>query len=113
MLKLLALFFSLAHAQSAVNNNTYLVLSTPAGAQTRSQRQCAALGCDGVLTIWWWNVVSLTDGTGAVEIQPSGAFGKTTTAKACAVGCGLTSQEQASLKTSAQLGNLLPASSAQ
>lgn len=110
MLKLFAFFISIAHAQ-VVNLNTYLVFPTPQQALARSQQQCQALGCDGTLTKYWWNVVTLTDGTGAVEIQPSGAFGKTTTVGPCAV-CGLTPAEQAALKTALQLGSLIPTSNA-
>lgn len=108
MLKLLMMFVGLANAQ-AVNLNKYLVLATPALAQARAQQQCQVLQCDGVFTKFWWNVVTLTDGTGAVEIQPSGFYGATTIVIGpCAVGCGLTIAEQSALKTAVQLGSLLP-----
>jgi hypothetical protein len=93
----------------AVNLNTYLVFPTFAQAQARSQQQCQALNCDPT-TIWWWNVVQLTNGTAAVEIQPSGFYSATDTLSVgpCAVGCGLTAAEQSALQTAAQLGSLLP-----
>jgi hypothetical protein len=110
MLKLLALLIGLAHAQSvSVNPNSYIVFPTLAQAQARSQAQCAALGCDGKFTVFWWNVVPLTDGTAAVEIQPSGTFSTATAAGPCKTSCGLTANEQSQLQTATQLGTKLPA----
>lgn len=112
MLKLLTLLISVASAQ-VVNLNLYLVLPDMPTALARSQTQCQALGCDGVFTKYWWNVIQLTDGTAAVEIHPNGVFGKTIGGIGpCAVGCGLTPAEQAALKTAAQLGSLIPTSNA-
>lgn len=106
MLKLLALFIGVAQAQ--VNLNLDMVFPTAGQAHARSQQACAQYGCDGVLTREWWSVVPLTDGTFALEIQNTGIYGKTATVGPCAVGCGLTPAEQASLKTAFQLATKLP-----
>jgi hypothetical protein len=53
------------------DGNKYLVFGTLAAAQARSQTQCAALGCDGVHTIYWWDVEPTTSGGGAVRVQPA------------------------------------------
>ena len=112
MSKLFAfLIISIAHAQAiTVNPSNYLVFPTFAQAQARSQQQCQAV-CDpgDKVTKYWWNVVPLTDGTAAVEIQPSGYYGKSVIVGPCAVGCGLTTIEQSQLQTATQLGNKLPA----
>jgi hypothetical protein len=85
---------------------SYLVEPTVVAAQARSQQQCAALGCDGVHSIYWWAVVSLTDGTAAVVIEASGPYSASTTV-ASKTG-GLTAAEIVQLKTAVQLGPLLP-----
>ena len=123
MLKLLALLFTItaAHAQ-AINTNTYLIFPTQAAALARSQQQCVTLKCDGVKTIYWWNVIGplnagtagstvVAAGSYAVEIQAVGPFAKTTNAikgTPCAVGCGLTIGEQGQLVTGTQLAPLVP-----
>jgi hypothetical protein len=86
---------------------SYLVEPTLTAAKARSQQQCAALGCDGVRTIYWWPVVALTDGTAAVVIQASGPYSAKLTLGARTT--GLTDAEIAALQTAAQLGALLPA----
>lgn len=106
MLKLLAFLISIVHAQDA---NSYLVLPTPAQAQTRSQQQCQTLGCDGVRTKYWWTVQPLTDSTAAVVILPSGIYGLAANGVGpCAVGCGLTPLEQSAVVTATTLGTRLP-----
>lgn len=98
---------------------TYLIFPTQTLALARSQSQCAALGCDGVKTVYWWNVIgptnagtigstTVTTGSYAVEIQGSGPFAPTTKVGPCAVGCGLTSTEQGQLFTAAQVATVLP-----
>jgi hypothetical protein len=100
--------------------NTYLIYATQALAQARSQMQCAAVGCDGVKTVYWWNVIGPTNagtisatavaaGSYALEVQPGGYFGATVShVGPCAVGCGLSTVEQGSLVTAAQLATVMP-----
>ena len=76
---------------------SYLQTASLAAAQAVSQAQCAALGCDGVHTIYWWHFQPLTTGAGAVLIQPTGAFGPT----------GLSAPQQAALVSPAALGTKL------
>jgi len=59
-----------------------------------------------VHSIYWWAVVSLTDGTAAVVIEASGPYSASTTV-ASKTG-GLTAAEIVQLKTAVQLGPLLP-----
>lgn len=105
MLKLIALLVGVAHAQA--NLNLYMTFPTLAQAHARSQQACVQYACNGVTTEWW-AVVPLTDGTAALEIQNTGIYGKTAVVGPCAVGCGLTPAEQASLKAVFQMGSLLP-----
>lgn len=106
MLKLFALLIGVAHAQA--NLNLYMVFPTLAQAHTRSQQACAQYGCVAPNTREWWAVVPLTDGTAALEIRNVGIYGKTAIVGPCAVGCGLTPAEQASLKPVFQMSGLLP-----
>jgi hypothetical protein len=104
---------------ATANTSTYLPFSTQAAAQTRAQQQCTALGCDGTQTKYWWNVVGplaagtagttvVAAGSYAVEIHSSGPFAAVNNfVPACAVGCGLTGPEQATLVTAAQITPLL------
>ena len=96
----------------------YLVYATQAAALTRSQAQCAVIGCDGTATKYWWNVigqlaagtsgtVAVVAGSYAVEVQLTGMFGTTVSVPACAIGCGLTPAEKATLVTATQLAPLL------
>ena len=96
----------------------YLVYATQAAALTRSQAQCAVIGCDGTATKYWWNVigqlaagtsgtVAVVAGSYAVEVQLTGMFGTTVSVPACAIGCGLTPAEKATLVTAAQLAPFL------
>lgn len=110
----IALFVLIAPAMA---QDSYLIFSTQAAALSRSQQQCAALKCDGVQTIWWWNTVGpLSAGTAglqvvtansyALDIQASGPFSATDTNK---VGTGtLTSAEISALVTAAQIAPLFP-----
>jgi len=100
--------------------NTYLIYATQALAQARSQTQCGQVGCDCVKTIYWWNVIGPTNagtisataiaaGSYALEVQPGGYFGATVShVGPCAVGCGLSTVEQGSLVTAAQLVTVMP-----
>jgi hypothetical protein len=119
-----------ANAQNAVSvtvsvnvlssANTYLIYATQALALARSQTQCGQVGCDGVKTVYWWNVIGPTNagtisataiaaGSYAVEVQPGGYFGATVShVGPCAVGCGLSTVEQGSLVTAAQLVTVMP-----
>jgi hypothetical protein len=97
------LFATTAHAQS------YLVESTPSAAQARSQAQCAAVNCDGVHTIFWWPVVTLTNGQGAVVIL-SAPYGQSASVTVNGVpqSGALTAQEIGALETPTQIAPLLP-----
>lgn len=53
---------------------TYLVFPNQAAALARSNQQALANGCDGINTIYWWNVVPLTNGQWAIELQDGGPF---------------------------------------
>jgi hypothetical protein len=77
-------------------------------AQARSNQQARTLGCDGVLTQYWWSVQPLTDGTAAIVIMPGTPFDVTTSNAVSPQPVGLTADEQASLQGRAQLGTLLP-----
>ena len=59
-------------------SETYLPQPTLTAAQARSNQQALALGCDGVLTQYWWPVQQLTDGTAAIVITPGTPFDATT-----------------------------------
>jgi hypothetical protein len=119
MLKLLVLLVSVANAQG-VATNTYLIFPNQAGALARAQTQCIAVKCDGVQTKYWWNVVGplaagtagttvVTAGSYAVEIDSIGPFAAINNfVPACAIGCGLTGPEQATLVTAPQITPLLP-----
>lgn len=107
MLKLLAMLIGAAHAQ-AVDLNTYLVFSTPAAAILRSQQMCTAVSCVAPNTRCWWNMLQLSDGRGALQVQPNGPYSKSAIGvTACAVGCGLAAGEQSRLVTAASLGAAL------
>jgi len=106
------------------STNTYLVYSSQALAQSRSQTQCATVNCDAHTT-YWWNIVGplgagtagvqiVTDGSYAVEIQATGWFAPTVIppkVSPCAVGCGLSPTEQQGLVTAVQLAPLLTSGS--
>lgn len=105
-LAILLLSTCAAFAQSS--SNSYLPLASVVAAQSRAAQMCVALGCTGN-TIYWWGVQPTTDGAASVVIGPTGtAYGPTTTIGPCAVGCGLSSTEQAALQTAAQMGTKLP-----
>lgn len=104
----------------------YIVYSTQALALARSQTQCGAVKCDGVKTQYWWNVIGpLNAGTAglqsvaansyAVEVRPGDPYfdATTKTVAACAVGCGLTPPEQATLVTAAQIAPLVSTTAGQ
>ena len=117
MLKLAALLTLLA---GAANAQSYLVYSSQAACQARSQSQCAALGCDGVQTIYWWPCQVLTakqstggaagsGGTTAVRIIPGDPyFDATTTNQVATSPTGLTTAEQSAVQTVGQLTTALP-----
>lgn len=87
---------------------TYLPQPTLAAAQARSNQQALALGCDGVLTKYWWPVQQLTDGTAAIVITPDTPYDVTTSNMVAIQPVGLTSDEQTALQGRADLGTLLP-----
>lgn len=96
---------------------TYLIAVDQATALARSQQQCAALACDGVLTRYWWNVIGPLNagmagatpvpmGAYAIEVQATGPFSATTVVNVKSA--GLTAQEQSTLATAIQLAPLVP-----
>jgi hypothetical protein len=101
------LFLATAAQAQTPNPNSYLVHPNLAAALARSASQCAVLGCDGIGTKYWWNVIPLTDGTAAIEIQPSGPFGETHTNPHGTH--GLNAVEHAALKPAATITPLMPA----
>lgn len=97
----------------SVDGTKYLVFPTLAAAQARSQQQCAALGCDGVRTVFWWPVIALTGGGGAVQIRPGDpCFDKTYTAGCGSAGSGpgtgMTTTEQSALAPATSVALPLP-----
>jgi hypothetical protein len=93
-------------ASCSASAQSYLVQPNATGCLARTQAQCAALGCDGVLTKYWWPCQTLTDGTVAVVVQPSGPFGPSATVNG--VTGTLTTPEQAALVPPATLLTKLP-----
>lgn len=77
-------------------------------ALSRSLSQCAALGCDGVRTKYWWSVQPLTDNSVAIVIQIGTPFDKTTTTSTVKTATGLNAPEQAALVSASSLGTKLP-----
>lgn len=96
----------LATAAQAQTPPSYLVHPDLATCQARSAAMCTAMKCDGVQTKYWWNCLPLTDGTAAMEIQPSGDFSKSASNTK---GSGaLTLPEQAALVPATMIAAKLP-----
>lgn len=96
-----------------MSGSLYLPQPTLTISQTRSQQQALALGCDGLLTQYWWPVQGYTgpdlnNNTAAVVIFPGTPFDVTTTNKIVPIPTGLTAQEQTAVLTRAAVGTLLP-----
>ena len=98
------------------DGNKYLTFSTLAAAQARSAAQCSALSCDGVQTIYWWNVVATATGA-AVRTVPGDPCFDAVIAAACGITklhpgatavTGLTPTEQSSLVTAPNAGFAAP-----
>ena len=85
---------------------SYLVQPNAASCLSRSQAQCTALHCDGTQTKYWWPCQTLTDGTVAVVVEPTGPFGQSVTVNGATA--GLTVGEVATLLSQATLGTKLP-----
>ena len=113
MLTRAALLCLLAYPALAQN---YLPQASIAAAQTRSASQCTTVKCDGTATKYWWPVISLTDSTAAIVVQPDSDYGPTVTKcippnaiSPCVNTTGtLTAGEIAALQTRAQMGTKLP-----
>lgn len=123
---MLKFIFVLVLWPSLVFAQQYLPQSTMTDCQTRSAAQCQALGCDGVHTVYWWSCQSLTaaDGSGntaAIVTTPGDPYYDATTPHqvlvknigqpgfhVAIVATGLSSTEQAQIKTPNQMGALLP-----
>lgn len=91
----------------------YLPQPTLSAAQTRSQQQASALGCDGIKTRYWWAVQGYTgpdanNNTAAIVIIQDTPFDVTTTNEIAPAPTGLTVQEQAAVLPRATVGTLLP-----
>lgn len=116
MLRWLLIFIilpSLAFAQS------YLIEPSLSACQTRAAAQCAALGCDGVKTQFWWSCQVLasatatggangTGGSTALTIQPGTPFDVSATNRVAPNAVGLSTAEQSAVQTMTQLGTALP-----
>lgn len=116
MLKLFALFIGMAHSQ-AVGSPSYLIFPNQAACLTRSQQMCAAMGCDGVNTKFWWSCSTplnagtvgptvVLAGSFAMRIEQSGPFGRTTSNSVSGVQ-GLTTAEQSNLVSAIALVPLI------
>lgn len=62
-----------------MSGDLYLILPSLQAARARSNQQALALGCDGILTIYWWEVIPLPSGEAAIVIEPNSPFDATTT----------------------------------
>lgn len=82
--------------------DSYLVYPNLVGAQARSQSQCQANGCDGVHTIYWWNVIGGPAALGG-WMPPDAASAAIVVDSAYYAQQGLTTAEQALIQTPAQL----------
>jgi hypothetical protein len=59
----------------ATQADSFLLFSTPTAAQNRSGQMSNQMHCDGVLTKFWYEVLPLTDGRGAMAVRPTGPYG--------------------------------------
>jgi hypothetical protein len=51
---------------------TYLLFSTLAAAQQRSQQIASGVHCDGTNTVYWYSITALTNGQFAMHVDPPG-----------------------------------------
>jgi hypothetical protein len=51
----------------------YLLFSNLPSAQTRSKQMASGMHTDGVFTVFWYNCTQLTDGRGAISVDPDGS----------------------------------------
>lgn len=88
-MRMLAFAFLLLPGVALAQTQTqqYLPQATIEAALARSATQCTAMGCDGINTKYWWQAITLQNGTAAVVIEASGPYGP----------AGLTAAEQAAL----------------
>jgi hypothetical protein len=117
MWKLLALIIGAASAQTPPS---YLIYPDQATCLQRSQQMCAAMGCDGVLTKYWWDCTTgplssglvgpnaVPAGSYAMRIESTGNFSIAASNQVSGGTQGLTTQEQGKLVTSTQIAPLLP-----
>jgi hypothetical protein len=117
MLKL-AILLILFATPVAAQTESYLVLTSQAACQARSQAQCQLLGCDGVHTVYWWDcgtgplmagligLNTVPSGAYGLQIDASGPYGKTTSNVVSPTAVGLSSTEQLQLVTAVQLAPL-------
>lgn len=115
----LCLWASAASAQ-VVGSPSYLIFPTEAACLARSKQQCQALGCDGVLTKYWWSCIgplsagligpaAVTAGSYAIQVQSNGPFGATTATQVSPTVVGLATAEQMRLVSQTAIAPLLPA----
>jgi hypothetical protein len=74
-------------------------------AQARSQQIATAMGCDGVMTKYWYECVALTNGQGAMIVRLTGEFDATPGPSALEQ---LTPTEITALQSHATVQALLP-----
>ena len=114
----LLLCADVAHAQQ------YLIFNNQSLCLARSQTMCTAMQCDGVHTIYWWDcgtgplqagiagLQTVTSGSYAMRIDTSSVYFGISTSNLVSNGLqGLTTSEQTSLVSAAQLAPLLPSTS--
>lgn len=89
-------------------NKRYAVFPNMAQAQAKSAQAAQQLGCDGVNTRYWWQIIPLNDGSAAVVLDlDDPMFGTDITLKNGKT-INLNTAEKAALKTEAQMAGLLP-----
>lgn len=54
---------------------TFLVSPNLIAARARSRQAATGVGCDGTGTVFWWQCTQLTDGRGAMHVDPTGPYG--------------------------------------
>lgn len=104
----LAFFLTLIATPALAQSAEYLIEPDQATCLARSAQQCAALGCDGIHSVYWWPCVSLSDGTYAIQTTPGTPYGATTSNAVDQTPVGLSAAEQANLVTDVQLSAVVP-----
>ena len=119
MLRRAALALLLLLAPLGAQAQSYLVYPSQTACQTRSAAMCAAMKCDGTLTVYWWDcstalnpgsigATAVAAGSYAMQIAASGAYAATGSNTVSGGTQGLSAAEQSALLTAAQIAPLLP-----